>query len=228
MRRLAACAFSSRARRDAPVPMKTSPRSAPIRPHSIATVVDLPAPFGPSRPTISPAPTSSDRSATTARSPYDLKRPLASSMDPPGEASATLASATDGDRAKRRIDGTRRQRPVRGASDRSLAGHRSSCKADPAAPVERLGSAVRRIRRGWRRRTLRSFPAETCLHEHCKSHPDRRAARPFRPDRRDRRQARRRHRRRPRPARRDRLGLRLATPASSSPPRMSFAARRRR
>ena len=41
----------------APLPTKTSPRSAPTRPQSIATVVDLPAPFGPSRPTISPAPT---------------------------------------------------------------------------------------------------------------------------------------------------------------------------
>src|SRR3954454_14999757 len=121
MRRLAECAFSSSARRAAPVPMKPSPRSAPTRPHSIATVVDLPAPFGPSRPTISPAPTLSDKSATTARSPYDLQRPFASSMDPPEEASATVASARDGGRVKRRIDSERRQRRSDGARSEALA-----------------------------------------------------------------------------------------------------------
>ena len=104
-----------------PSPMKTSPRSAPTRPHSIATVVDLPAPFGPSRPTISPAPTASDRSATTARPPYDLQRPWASSIGSPSGTSATLASRRAGaQRAKRPIDsgaaptaGRRRERRER-------------------------------------------------------------------------------------------------------------------
>ena len=229
MRRLAACAFSSRARRDAPVPMKTSPRSAPTRPQSIATVVDLPAPFGPSRPTISPAPTSSDRSATTARSPYDLQRPLASSMDPPGEASATLASAArsrQGEATNRRQAASTAQSS--GASGRSPGGPRSSCKADPAAPVERLGSAVRRIRCGTRRRTLRPLPAETCLHEHCRlpPRPTRCAPIPTGSPRSSTSSA-------PAPspssagaARSPRAAS--GDPASSSPPRTSFAARRRR
>ena len=40
-----------------------------IRPASMPTVVDLPAPFGPRRPSSSPAPTLSETSCTAARAP---------------------------------------------------------------------------------------------------------------------------------------------------------------
>src|SRR5437016_14267976 len=46
--------------------------------HSIEIVVDLPAPFGPRNPKISPARTSRSMPATATRSPYFLTRPLAS------------------------------------------------------------------------------------------------------------------------------------------------------
>src|SRR5436190_1711650 len=64
-------------------PMVTDPRSGMARPHSMATVVDLPAPLGPSRPTISPAFTSSVTPETAAFFPYDFHRSLACSMAPP-------------------------------------------------------------------------------------------------------------------------------------------------
>ena len=37
-------------------------------------VVDLPAPFGPTKPVMRPAVSSNDRSSTTVRRPYDLVR----------------------------------------------------------------------------------------------------------------------------------------------------------
>ena len=50
-------------------PRRTSPESGVTRPTTIEKVVVLPAPFGPRRPTISPAPTSSETWLTTARPP---------------------------------------------------------------------------------------------------------------------------------------------------------------
>ena len=37
-------------------------------------VVDLPAPFGPTKPVMRPAASSNDRSSTTVRRPYDFVR----------------------------------------------------------------------------------------------------------------------------------------------------------
>src|SRR5579859_1240983 len=39
------------------------------------SVVDLPAPFGPRKPTTSPCPTSNETSSTATRSPYRFVRP---------------------------------------------------------------------------------------------------------------------------------------------------------
>src|SRR5258706_4775343 len=58
----------------------TVPRSGGVRPQSIATVVDLPAPLGPSRPTISPLFTSSETPATATLAPYDFQTSVASSI----------------------------------------------------------------------------------------------------------------------------------------------------
>src|SRR5260221_1634078 len=58
----------------------TVPRSGGVRPQSIATVVDLPAPLGPSSPTISPLFTSSETAATATFAPYDFQRTVASSI----------------------------------------------------------------------------------------------------------------------------------------------------
>src|SRR5258706_13919143 len=58
----------------------TVPRSGGVRPQSIATVVDLPAPLGPSSPTISPLFTASETPATATLAPYDFQRPVASSI----------------------------------------------------------------------------------------------------------------------------------------------------
>src|SRR5882672_1610667 len=78
MRRLAGSASPWMARPS----MSTWPASAATSPQIIATVVVLPAPFGPSRPTISPRPTSKPAPATTARPPYDLFRPLTLNIQP--------------------------------------------------------------------------------------------------------------------------------------------------
>src|SRR5664279_4201231 len=170
MRRLASCAPSSSASRDAPSPTNTWPRSAPISPQSIATVVDLPAPFGPSRPTISPAPTSSDRSATTVRSPYDLQRPRASRIAALPDRNERDSSEPDAGREppSDRSTAARRQRPRRGVNGpgaRALGCHPSTSLslAAPRRPLLQSAgrrptcsrcSAVRRIRRRARRRTL--------------------------------------------------------------------------
>ena len=61
-------ASGARPRRDAP-PAGSRRARAPTRPMIACSVVDLPAPFGPIRPTISPRPTSSERSRTAATPP---------------------------------------------------------------------------------------------------------------------------------------------------------------
>src|SRR5258705_14024160 len=58
----------------------TVPRSGGVRPQSIATVVDLPAPLGPSSPTISPLFASRETPATATLAPYDFQRSVASSI----------------------------------------------------------------------------------------------------------------------------------------------------
>src|SRR5258705_4022994 len=58
----------------------TTPLSGGVRPQSIATVVDLPAPLGPSSPTISPLFTSSETPATATLAPYDFQRSVTSSI----------------------------------------------------------------------------------------------------------------------------------------------------
>src|SRR5262245_32533960 len=50
-------------------PTRTSPAVGAMRPPSIRRVVVLPAPFGPSRPKISPGATRKETSATAVRSP---------------------------------------------------------------------------------------------------------------------------------------------------------------
>jgi hypothetical protein len=50
-------------------PRRTRPPSGRTRPTTIEKIVVLPAPFGPRRPTISPAATSTDTSRTTVRPP---------------------------------------------------------------------------------------------------------------------------------------------------------------
>ena len=64
-------------------PTVTVPRSGLTMPQIIATVVDLPAPLGPSRPTISPRPAMMDTPATAGLSPKDLQRSVACSMGAP-------------------------------------------------------------------------------------------------------------------------------------------------
>src|SRR2546425_12503295 len=51
---------------------KTSPRSACRSPSKISHVVVLPAPFGPTRPKTSPAPTVKEMPSTARTSPYDF------------------------------------------------------------------------------------------------------------------------------------------------------------
>ena len=53
---------------------RTSPESASSTPSTIRIVVDLPAPLEPTKPTISPARTSIDRSRSARTSPYVLFR----------------------------------------------------------------------------------------------------------------------------------------------------------
>src|SRR5579875_3427128 len=65
--------------------MRTSPESGATRPAIIATVVVLPAPLGPSRPTVSPAATENDTPSTATFGPYRLARPTTSSMRAPRE-----------------------------------------------------------------------------------------------------------------------------------------------
>src|SRR5436309_593650 len=50
--------------------MRTRPEVGRRMPASERSVVVFPAPFGPMRPTISPGPTSNDRSSTAVNSPY--------------------------------------------------------------------------------------------------------------------------------------------------------------
>src|ERR1700690_668644 len=52
----------------------TAPLSGRTRPTTMLNAVVLPAPFGPSRPTISPAPTEMDTSSTTRRPRYAFTR----------------------------------------------------------------------------------------------------------------------------------------------------------
>ncbi len=63
----------------------TSPASGSIMPQVMRKEVVLPAPLGPSSPTISPGSTSKSTPSTTRRRPYDLTRPLASSSDMAGD-----------------------------------------------------------------------------------------------------------------------------------------------
>src|SRR6185312_13609121 len=58
--------------------MLTEPPSGSSRPRSMSIVVDLPAPFGPSSATVSPAPTETSIPRTARTAPYDLITPLSS------------------------------------------------------------------------------------------------------------------------------------------------------
>src|SRR5918992_4861699 len=58
----------------------TSPPCTGTRPVTAWSVVDLPAPFGPIKPTISPLPTRSDSSRTAGTAPYRTSRELTSSI----------------------------------------------------------------------------------------------------------------------------------------------------
>ena len=59
---------------------RTSPCSGVISPAIIDTVVVLPAPFGPSRPTSCPRSTENETPSTATSVPHDLRRSLMSSM----------------------------------------------------------------------------------------------------------------------------------------------------
>src|SRR4051794_37888151 len=59
----------------------TRPESGAASPTVMANVVVLPAPFGPSRPTISPEDTSMLTPRTTVRPPYDLVSWIVRSVD---------------------------------------------------------------------------------------------------------------------------------------------------
>src|SRR5260221_8614324 len=153
MRRLAG---SVAAARGGPA-IRTSPRSGVSSPAAIETVVVLPAPFGPSRPTIWPARTENDTSVTATSDPNDFRRFLISSISVdqilsprPGSSSifatSGLFSATKGchgliqdpildpildlilDLSRGRR--RRRQRRRRRAWRRSPADRRRSCAAD--------------------------------------------------------------------------------------------------
>ena len=61
-------ASGERPRSDSPASLISPPRGS-TRPMIAWSVVDFPAPFGPIRPTISPLPTSSEKSRTAATPP---------------------------------------------------------------------------------------------------------------------------------------------------------------
>src|SRR5438132_7272927 len=63
---------------------RTSPARGATRPTIACSVVDLPAPFGPIRPTISPLPTVRLRSRTAATAPYRTSRPSTSRIGSAG------------------------------------------------------------------------------------------------------------------------------------------------
>src|SRR5918998_6169122 len=69
----------ARPRRDCPS-RSTSPPCAGTRPVIAWSVVDLPAPFGPIKPTISPLPTRNDSSRTAGTAPYRTSSELTSSI----------------------------------------------------------------------------------------------------------------------------------------------------
>src|SRR5262245_10774347 len=60
--------------------MLTVPPSGVVSPHRIETVVVLPAPLGPSNPSVSPFSRRSETSSTATRVPNDLRRLTASSI----------------------------------------------------------------------------------------------------------------------------------------------------
>ena len=62
--------------------MRAVPSDGPMRPASMRTEVVLPAPFGPSRPKISPSPTVNERSLTAVRDLKCFVSPTASIIAP--------------------------------------------------------------------------------------------------------------------------------------------------
>ncbi len=68
---------SPRSVRGSPPRMRTVPRAGAVSPQSIRSMVDLPAPFGPSR-AVTPRPTRKDTSDTATRSPNHFDAPVTS------------------------------------------------------------------------------------------------------------------------------------------------------
>src|SRR4051812_43200867 len=111
----------------------TSPPSGSRSPSRISTVVVLPAPFGPSRPKISPLATSKSMPATAWTSPYRLVRPRTRMTGPAPEVAVTASGllaevGRDGRVVAHRLVEAIRLRPVmpRGDLDEGsaqLGGH---------------------------------------------------------------------------------------------------------
>ena len=66
-------------------PNSMVPASGLVKPASISKVVVLPAPFGPMRPSVSPAVTSKSMPCTAAMPPNDLRSPRTCSSVPDGD-----------------------------------------------------------------------------------------------------------------------------------------------
>ena len=121
---------SIRARAAAP-----DPRRASSGPTVMRKLVVLPAPFGPSRPTISPACTSKETPSTTRRFLKALTRPLTSSRCWPG---SSVSSRRDMRRPSLRASAGSRAAELPPRRPRPPRAHftvpSSSCELDGAAP----------------------------------------------------------------------------------------------